>query len=174
MPLLEDNAVFWPQSFFTPSVVFAIVYLGSAMETARHRSGVFGKTAVFILELILALTLAGCGYALHPITLPSVLRLRIVTKSPQVYAVRLRINAPHDYDVPADGRVSLNIPAYRAACSMYLFGFLKLPNRSDPYSAKTLDVFAGGKTARQLSLKTIAALPLDSDGYHLLKLPSPK
>ena len=131
-----------------------------------------GKSAMFILELMLISTLAGCAYGLNPVTLPAQVRLRIVAKSPEVYGLRLRINDPHEYQVPADGRVLLNVPAYRPGCSMYLFGMLKLPNHSEPYSTKTLDVFAGGKTARQLSLKTITALPLDGDGYHLLHLPA--
>jgi hypothetical protein len=132
------------------------------------------QSAAFGLELMLILTLAGCAYALHPVTLPTQVRLKVIAKSPEAYGVHLRINGAHDYRVPADGRLTLDVPAYRAPCTVYLFGMFKLPNHLDPYTAKTLDVFASGKTARQLSLQKISALPLDADGYHLLKLPPAK
>jgi hypothetical protein len=123
------------------------------------------------LELMLACTLAGCGLALPPVTLPAQVRLKIVARSPETYGVRLRIGEPHDYRVPADGRVTLDVPAYRAGCSVFLLGLARLPNRSDPYTAKTVDLLTGGKPARQLSLKMVSALPVDTDGYHLLTLP---
>jgi hypothetical protein len=124
--------------------------------------------------MLLASTLVGCAYALPPVTLPTQVRLKIVAKSPDVYDARLRITEPHEYRVPADGRVTLDVPTYRAGCSVYLFGKLRMPNHSDPYTAKTLDLLAGGKIVQQLSLKNISTLPVDADGYHILVAPATK
>ena len=123
------------------------------------------------LGLILILTSSGCALALHPVTPPAQVRVKIVVESPQSYGVRLRVSEAHDYRVPADGRVTVDVPAYRPACSTYLFG-IKLRNGWDPYTAKTLDLFKGSQTARRLSLKQVYALPLDAEGYHLLKPPA--
>ena len=143
--------------------------------TTRHSSfQAFTEGSILGLLLLLASSLVGCAYALPPVTLPTQFRLKIVTKSPDVYDARLRITEPHEYHVPADGRGKLDIPAYRAGCSVYLFGKLKMPNHSDPYTAKTLDLLAGGKTVQQLSLKNLSTLPVDADGYHVLLAPSTK
>lgn len=82
--------------------------------------------------------------------------------------MRLRIGEPRDYRVPADGRVTLDVPSYRAGCSVYLFDKLRIRGEDNPFTAKTIDVVAGGKTIRRLSLKEISALPVDPEGYHLL------
>lgn len=123
---------------------------------------------------MLLVTLAGCAYALHPVTPPNQVHLKIVSSVPELYNLRLRVREPHDYRVSADGRVTLDVPAYRKADTVYLFGKLALPNHSDPYTAKTLEISASGKTVRQLSLKRLNSLPLDADGYHLLRVPAVK
>jgi len=144
------------------------------MRVPRGRLLEFLKGAAFGLELMLIVTLAGCSYALPPVTRPTQVRLKIVANSPEIYSARLRIGEPHEYRVPADGRVTLDVPGYRAGCTVNLLGILNLPNHLDPYTAKTLDLSTGGKTTRQLSLEKVSALPLDADGYHLLRLPPPK
>ena len=142
----------------------SLIYARLPEESLRY--------AVFGLVLMFLVTLAGCAYALHPVTPPSQVRLKIVSPTPEVYSLRMRVREPDDYRVPTDGRVTLNVPAYRAACTIYLFGKLALPNQSDPATAKTLEISASGKTVRQLSLKTLNRLRLDADGYHLLKVPA--
>jgi len=100
--------------------------------------------------------------------LPSQQRLKVAAASPEAYILRLRIREPRDYRVPADGRVTLDVPAYRAGCSVYLFDKLRIQRGANPFTARTIDVVAGGKILRQLSLKEISALPVDPEGYHLL------
>jgi hypothetical protein len=51
---------------------------------------------------------------------------------------------------------------------VYLFNKIPVGKNVDYYTAKTIDVILGGKTARRLSLKEVSALPLDAEGYHLL------
>jgi hypothetical protein len=144
------------------------------MTTRRSNFQAFMEGSILGLLLLLASTLVGCAYALPPVTLATQVRLKIVATVPDVYDDRLRITEPIKYHVPADGRVTLDVPAYRAGCSVYLFGKLKMQNHSDPYTAKTLDILAGGKTVQQLSLKNISTLPVDVDGYHVLLAPGTK
>jgi len=73
-----------------------------------------------------------------------------------------------EYRVPSDGRVSLDIPPYRAGCSEYLFG-IRIQRGADPFTEKTLDLVVDGKLAGQFSLKQLVALSTDLEGYHLLK-----
>jgi hypothetical protein len=106
--------------------------------------------------------------------LPSQHRLRVVANSPEAYVVRLRINEPHNYQVPADGRVMLDAPGHRAGCSVYLFDKFRIQSGANPFTARTIDLLAGGKVTRQLSLKEISALPVDAEGYHLLTVRAAK
>lgn len=131
------------------------------MKTSRIKSRLG-----FVLAVDLAL--AGCAYRLPVPVLPSQEHVKVAAASPEAYTLRLRIREPRDYGVPADGRVTLDIPAYRAECSVYLFGKVRIRSGSNPFTAKAIDVIAGGKILRHLSLKEISALPLDPGGYHML------
>jgi hypothetical protein len=71
------------------------------------------RSAALGLALMPILALAGCSYALHPVTMPAQVSLRIVGPSPEAYRVRLRIGEPHEYRVPEEGRITLDVPAYR-------------------------------------------------------------
>jgi hypothetical protein len=134
---------------------------------------VYMDGSVFALALLLTSTLSGCAYRLPPVTLLTQVRLKVIAKSPDVYGARLRIaEPPREYRFSSDGHVRLDVPAYRAACGVYLFGKLKMPNHADPYTLNLVDLLAGDKTVRQLSLKKISALPVDADGYHVLIAPA--
>jgi hypothetical protein len=111
---------------------------------------------------------AACAYRLPPAVPPSQYRIKLVANAPDRYNLRLRVHEPRDYAVPADGRVTLAVPAYRAGCSVYLFDKLRVRSGLNPFTKKTVDVLMGGKMVRQLSLKEIAALPTDADRNHVL------
>ena len=144
--------------------------VAAEMKTRRIESNPnqLVAAASFGLVLILNFTLAGCACSLPAPRLASQQRLRVVSPSPENFVLRLRIREPRDYRVPTDGRVTLDIPAYRAGCSEYLFGKLRIQRGADPFTAKNIDVAISGKITRQLSLKEISALPTDAEGYHLL------
>lgn len=120
--------------------------------------------------LILALMAAsgGCAYRRPAGMAPSRQGLRLVAKSPEAYVLRLRIGEPHDYRVPVDGRVTLDVPGYGVPCDVYLLNKIRIRRGANPFSAKTLEIIVAGKVTRQLSLKEIATLPTDAEGYHLL------
>lgn len=138
------------------------------MKISRIKSIPLIPAASFGFVLTLNFALAGCAYRLPAPMLPSQQNLKVEAASPEAYLLRLRIREPRDYRVPADGRVTLDVPAYRAGCSVYLFDKLRIQRGANPFTARTIDVVAGGKIIRQLSLKEISALPVDPEGYHLL------
>ena len=116
---------------------------------------------------IAVITLTGCGYALSPVTPAWRQRLRLVPAPPQPVVVRFD---SREYDVSGDGSVTLEIPAYRRPCRVYLFGLIRIPSGVDPLTTKRLAIIDGATTARSLSLRDVSRLPLDADGYHLLPL----
>jgi len=116
------------------------------------------------------LGLSGCAYRLPVARPPSQWQIRLVARSQQRYVVRAETRDTRDYPVPVDGRVTLDIPAYRPGCSIYLFNRIKISNGANPLKTWTIHVVSG-KTARTLSLKKLSSLPLDADGYRLLRLP---
>ena len=138
------------------------------MNKSRMKSVPLIAAASFGFALTLNFASAGCAYRLHVPILPSQQNLKVDAASPEAYLLRLRIREPRDYRVPADGRVTLDVPAYRPGCGVYLFDIVRIHRGANPFTAKTVDVVAGGKIIRQLSLKEISALPVDREGYHLL------
>src|SRR6476469_1364757 len=88
----------------------------AGMKTRGIQSNGLFAAALFGLISILNLALAGCVYRLPPAMLPWQQRLKVVARSPEDYVLRLRIREPRDYRVPADGRVTLDVPAYRVGC----------------------------------------------------------
>ena len=142
----------------------------AAMKASRIKPPVLTRIGTLGLVLTLNFALVGCAYRLPASMLPSQQRLRIAAPSPEAYILRSRIREARDYRVPSDGRVTLDVPAYRAACSVYLFDILRIHRGTDPFTERTIDVVGGGKRIRQLSLKEISGLPLDSEGYHLLTI----
>ena len=115
--------------------------------------------------------LVGCVLRMPPAVMASQQGIRVVSRSPESYVLRLQIyGPPRDYHVPGDGRVTLDIPGYRAACREYLFGKVRVKHGADPFTEKTVQIMEGGKTAGRLSLKDISRLPADPEGYHLLRV----
>jgi hypothetical protein len=115
----------------------------------------------------MALQLTGCVYALHPYNKPGPEKLHLVSEKAGRYSVR--IDGHGDTAVGTDGRVVLNVPGLRRGCSVYLFGVMKVGNGS-PERIKAINVLRNGKVVRRLSLETLHRLPVDEDGYRILKL----
>jgi hypothetical protein len=51
---------------------------------------------------------------------------------------------------------------------VYLFDKIRIRSGANPFTARTIEVFVAGQMTQQLSLKEIAAMPIDPEGYHLL------
>jgi hypothetical protein len=137
-------------------------------DTARAQF----QLACIVAVLCLAFDSAGCSYALPVPAPPSAERVRIVAASPERLIVQVNAGHTIDYTVPADGRLTVGIPAYSRGCSRYLFNAVKVSDGADPLKGWTLTVSSGGKVVRSLSLRQVSHLATDSEGFHLLKIVS--
>ena len=76
--------------------------------------------------------LPGCAYRMPAAAAPSLPRLRLAAQSPRQYVVRLETGGIKDYPVPADGRVTLEVPGARPRCQVYLFNWIRVGGGADP------------------------------------------
>jgi hypothetical protein len=137
------------------------------MFTDRRSSRFIGAhQALLVFTLFLVSLVCGCVHALHPYNEPSKQKLCIQSARPQDYTIRVADQT--DYPVPDDGRVIVDIPRLERGCATYLFGAIKIKD-SSPYDVPAIQVKKGNRTIGKWSLNDLAKVPLDSNGYHLLK-----
>jgi hypothetical protein len=123
-----------------------------------------------VIAVLLGGFLQGCAFRLPGLTPPSAERLRIMATAPEMYAVHLETHQATDLPVPPDGRLTVTIPSYRATCGVYLFNSIKLKGENDPLRSWSISVKRSGKTVRKLSVRQLRKLPVDSDGYRLVRI----
>jgi hypothetical protein len=114
--------------------------------------------------------LPGCAYRMPAAAAPSLPRLRLAAQSPRQYVVRLETGGIKDYPVPADGRVTLEVPGARPRCQVYLFNWIRVGGGADPSKLWRIEVLAGGKSVRTLPLDELLRLPMDPSQDHVLRL----
>ena len=128
------------------------------------------RSACAVASFCLTFYLSGCSYALPAFTPSAAERVRVVAKSPRLLVVHVDVGHRTDYPVPADGRLTVGIPAYRRGCSVYLFNEVKVSNGADPLKTWTMTVDSRGRIIRTLSLRQVSRLATDADGFRLLKV----
>ena len=127
---------------------------------------------LFGLSICLAASFLSPGcvyYALPVVTPPSVVRVKIVAKSPDSYVVRINSERSLDFAVASDGRVNVSIPAYRPGCSVYV-SRLKVSNGYDPLKDWTVEIRRGDVTVRKLSVSEVVRRHTDAAGFHLIEV----
>ena len=67
---------------------------------------------------------------------PSRYRLKVIAGTPERFSIHLDIRDSREYQVPADGRVTLEVPGSRSRCSVYLFDRIKLRSGANSPTAK--------------------------------------
>jgi len=100
----------------------------------------------------LILMLSGCEYRLMAPYPPSRQLIRIDAQKPEQYKLEMKTGNIRTFDVPIDGRVSLEVPPYRQSCGPYLFGAIRVGGDGDPLKNWTVSITREGKTVRRLSL----------------------
>ena len=150
------------------------------METASTSK--VRTLCLVVIVGVLSLGLESCVYRTysHPASRE---RVRLIGRSPDVSVVRVdtsysvrhrsgiqQFDRVTDYQVPADGRVVVGIPAYRPNCDVYLFNWIKLWGGDGPVESWAISVTSGGRAVRRLPIKHVKKLRTDSDGYRLLRL----
>jgi hypothetical protein len=138
----------------------------------RHRSAPFGEMTRFgyIAALsALAVLATGCRTFLDG-TLATDLRLRLQTRTPESYRVRVATRTTaDDFAVADDGRTTVHVPAMGSGCNARLFGVIQVYDKS-PSTWQVVHVLRGDEVIRRLSLKQVARLPQDGDGYYLVRI----
>lgn len=110
--------------------------------------------------------IAGCSYRLAPIVALPPQQLRIVASRPNQFTVT---TAAKSYEVPPDGRVTVDIPPTRQDCGPYFLG-LRMSRRPSPADTKIIDFVENGRVVRSLSANEFFALPKDSKSYWTIEL----
>ena len=123
--------------------------------------------ALAIAGFLLALTMTGCVYALHPYNALSRQSLQIQPPAPERYTVR--VDEAQSCPVASDGRVSFEVPPLPRGCADYLFGLVKVADHRSE-DVRAIKVLKDGEVVRRLSLNQLSKLPVGSDGTRVLTL----
>lgn len=112
--------------------------------------------------------MTGCAYRLQLPEPPSEIRVHIIAPAPQEYGVTIETRSTAELKVPADGRLTIDIPGHGRACRVYLFDKIRIGRDADPLSEWHLILSRNGKQVEILSLRKLGQLRRDQDGYFLL------
>jgi len=123
-----------------------------------------------VASACLTLASIGCSYALPVASPPSQERVRVMAASPERYTLRLNSSRSQDFPVPPDGKVTLAVPPFNRGCTVRFLG-IKTGDGYDPLKEWTVTVKAANKTINRLTLRQVAKLPTDAEGFRLLKVP---
>lgn len=123
-----------------------------------------------LIPALFIVSSTGCGYSLPPMHPASQERIRIITTNTDQYNFREDIGTIKQYEVPRDGRVSVDIPEYRRECDIYLFNVVKVRTGDDPLRTWKIALIHNGTVVRELSLLQVQRLAMDQQGYHLLQI----
>ena len=108
----------------------------------------------------------GCAHSLRPSNSPSQQRLRIESASTDKLAIRV---SGATYEVPQNGRVTFEVPPLERGCAWYLFGVVKVRD-SSAFDVKAIQITKSSKILKEVSLNQIARLPVDEEGYHVIRI----
>jgi len=117
--------------------------------------------------LAISILLSGCIYSLRPG--PHIVRLRLDTKTPELYRIRLPSGEPREFSLDAQGRVSFTLSPVRQGRDWYWFGIGRLRDGSG-WGDPVIHVLREGRVVRKLSLSEINKLPVAAPADSLLKL----
>ena len=123
--------------------------------------------ALGVCLLVFWITLSGCAHADGPYNPTSEEKLWIDSQTPQKYSVQ--VTDRPDSPVGVDGRVVLEIPHQKRTSTVYVLGLLPVYQTS-PYETTAIHVKKGDQTVRKFSLDDLKKLPLDNQGFRIVKV----
>jgi len=112
--------------------------------------------------------MTGCAYRLQLPEPPSEIRVHIIAPAPQEYRATIETGSNAELKVPADGRLTIDIPGHGRACRVYLFNKIRIGREADPLSEWHLILSRNGERVETLSLRKLGQLKRDQEGYFLL------
>jgi hypothetical protein len=110
---------------------------------------------------------SGCAKALLESNAPTQVKLRILSSNPEKYSISVAEETI--YPVLPDGRIVIHIPLLPSGCATYLLG-VKVSDGASSYDVAAIQLKKDGQTIRKISLNNLAELPVDEQGYRLLKV----
>ena len=123
-----------------------------------------------MLFVVAVLPLTGCAFRLLPFAPASQTLIHVVGNTPEQFAVEVDTGTVRKYDVPADGRIKVEIPPYRRPCGVYLFDAIQVGGYGDPLKEWMVSITRNGKTVRKQSLRATLKAPTDDAGYHIIRI----
>ncbi len=72
--------------------------------------------------------------------------------------------------VPANGRVSFDVPIGSRYCTPYVFGIIKVGAPTPVAERRVIRMMRGAKVFMKLSASDLARLPVDNEGYRTLRI----
>ena len=128
------------------------------------------RALVTLTLLTGAATLTGCGTACGPMRTVPAQRLSLVAPVPTRYTIRVipDVGTPIETPVPADGRVTFEVPVTSRDSAFFCLG-LPVYHYPAPDTRHVIRLIRDDRTVRKLSAQDIGRLPTDADGNHLLR-----
>ncbi len=144
--------------------------MSRVMLSGLIRSG--SRALAFLAATAAIAMVAGCVIVCGPIHTVPKQKLHVMAPAPSIYTIRVAAGGGGrtDTPVPANGRVAFDVPIASRYCTSYLFGILKVTSQTPVEKRHVIRVMRGDKVERKLSAEDISRLPVDSDGYHVLKM----
>jgi len=118
--------------------------------------------------LIAASAVGGCVIALPTYNRPFDERVAIVAAEPSSYQIVIEGSRDETIVVPADGRTVVHFPVLPRECSTFFLGIRVDDRRVE--ARKIISIVRGGRLVKKLSVNRLRKLPVDSDGYHRVRL----
>jgi len=116
----------------------------------------------------LLLLASGCVYALAVQNPEHRVKMKIGAQSPTDYCVVVAEDQLRPFCFDESGQVEFTVPPLETGCRVYFLGILKVADHSAA-GRRAMCVYRNKRLVARLSLRDIERLPIDSDGYRLLK-----
>ena len=125
---------------------------------------------LLLLATTCSILLTGCiSFALLARNTPSQQAIRLLATAPENYSIRVDSGTSSEQAVGRDGRVTVNVPSLPRGCDVYFFN-IKVGGAERPLDQKVIQVVRGVDIVKKLSLNDLTKLPIDSEGYRLLRI----
>ena len=123
-----------------------------------------------LLATTCSILLTGCiSFALLARNTPSQQAIRLLATAPENYSIRVDSGTSSTQAVGTDGRVTVSVPSLPRGCDVYFFN-IKVGGAESPFDQKVIQVVQGADIVKKLSLNDLTKLPIDSEGYRLLRI----
>jgi hypothetical protein len=126
------------------------------------------KRTLIIWAGAVALTLhtSGCATAVGPYNQPSHHKVRLDPLQPGLWAVRV---SDATYPLSQEGSVAFDVPRLERTCTTRFLG-IKV-REQNPDDLPLIQITKDGRTVKKLSIRKLENLPLDQQGFRLVKPP---